>query len=221
TTYDWSNLTVTAVITPEGLSLTPNATHNINAAISSVPTEGHGLGRGIAALIGMNEDKINQKVYEGALPKFQQQIPQEAQEEALERISVEQAQRNADLRSKYLIGNDTAAVRDFLIRELSLASRPEAIFVKGRFEWRGMADQRGADAPQPPKLATTFEPGVTADLHIASLLTSAASGLWHQDKVRSVQNLTIETRDVPPGTPPKDAVDVRQNVAFADYIKAV
>jgi hypothetical protein len=84
-----------------------------------------------------------------------------------------------------------------------------------------MPDQRGADAPQPPRLATTFEPGVTADLHLASLLTSAASGLWHQDKVRSVQNLMIQTRDVPPGTPPKDAVSVRENVSFADYMKAV
>ncbi len=221
TTYDWSNLTVTAVITPEGLTLSPSATHNIDAAICSVPTEGHGLGRGIAALIGMDQDKINQRVYEGALPKFQQQIPQEAREEALERISVEQAQRNADLRSKYLIGDDTAAVRDFLIRQLALASRPEAIFVGGRFEWRGMPDQRGADAPQPPELASTIEPGVTADLHLASLLTSAASGLWHQDQVRSVQNLVIETKAVPPGTPPKDAVKVRRNISFADYVKAV
>ncbi len=221
TTYDWSNLTVTATITPEGLNLSPNSTHNIDAAISSAPTGGHGLERGIAALIGMDRDKITQKVYEGALPKFQQQIPQEAQEEALERISVEQAQRNADLRSKYLIGDDTAAVRDLLIRQLSLSSRPEAIFVGGRFEWRSAPDQRGADSPQPPKLASTIESGVTADLHLGSLLTSAASGLWLQDKVRSVQNLVIETKAVPPGTPPKDAVSVSQNMSFADYVKAV
>jgi hypothetical protein len=221
TTYDWSNMTVTAVITPGGLTLSPSSTHNINAAIGSAPTAGNGLGRGIAALIGMNKDKITQKVYEGALPKFQQQIPQEAQEEALERISVEQAQRNADLRSKYLIGNDTAAVRDFLIRQLWMASRPEAIFVGGRFEWRGAPDQRGADMPQPPKLASTYEPGVTADLHLGSLLTSAASGIWLQDKVRSAQNLMIQTKAVPPGTPPKDAVSVTENVSFADYVKAV
>jgi hypothetical protein len=221
TTYDWSNLTVTAVVTPEGLSLSPSSTHNINAAISSAPTAGHGLGRGIAALIGMDQETIRQKVYEGALPKFQEQIPQEAQEEALERISVEQAQRNADLRSKYLIGNDTAAVRDFLIRQLSMASRPHAIFVGGRFEWRGAPDQRGADMPQPPKLASTIDPGVTADLHLGSLMTSAAAGIWQQDRVRSVQNLVIQTRAVPSGTPPKDAVNVTPNMSFADYVKAV
>jgi hypothetical protein len=221
TTYDWSNLTVTAVITPDGLSLTPSATHNINAAIGSVPTAGHGLGRGIAALIGMNEGKIDQKVYEGALPKFQQQIPQEAAEEANERIAVEAANRNADLRSKYLIGNDTAAVRDFLIRQLALASRPDAIFVGGRFEWRGAPDQRGADAPQPPKLAATYDPGVTADLHLASLLSSAAAGIWQQERVRSVGNLMIQTRPVPPGGSPKDGATISQNVSFADFVKAV
>jgi hypothetical protein len=221
TTYDWSNLTVTAVITPEGLNLSPSSTHAIDAAIGSAPTAGHNLGRGIAALIGMDQNKITGKVREGALPKFQQQIPQEAQEEALERISVEQAQRNADLKSKYLVGNDTAAVRDFLIRQLSLQSRPQAIFVGGRFEWRGMPDQRGADTPQPPKLATTIEPGVTADLHLGSLLTSAAGGLWQQDQMRSVENLMIQTKAVPPGTPPKDAVSVTKNIGFGDYVKAV
>ncbi len=102
-----------------------------------------------------------------------------------------------------------------------MSSRPEAIFVGGRFEWRGAPDQRGADAPQPPKLASTIDPGVTADLHLGSLLTSAASGLWQQDKVRSVQNLMIQTKAVPPGTPPKDAVKVSENVSFADYLKAV
>ncbi len=221
TTYDWSNLTITAVITPSGLNLIPSATHAVDAAIGSAPTCGRELGRDIAALIGMNQQKINQKVKDGALPQFQQRIPQEAAEETQEKLSVEEAQRNADLRSKYLIGNDTAAVRDFLIRQLSMKSRPEAIFVGGRFEWRGAPDQRGADTPQPPKLASTFDPGVTADLHLASLATSAASGLWQQEKVRSVQNLMIETKAVPPGAPPSDAVSVKENVSFPDYLKAV
>src|SRR5262249_14574852 len=49
----------------------------------------------------------------------------------------------------------------------------------------------------------------------------AASGIWLQDKVRSVQTLVIQTKAVPPGTPPKDAVGVTENVSFADYVKAV
>jgi len=221
TTYDWSNLTVTKTITPDGLSISPNLTHNIDAAICSAPTQGNGLKRGIAALIGMNQDKITEKVKEGALPRFRQSIPEETLEEVLERTSVEQAKQNADLWSKYLPGNDTAQVSDFLIKQLSMASRPEAIYVGGRFEWRGAPDQRGADMPRPPRLASTIEPGVTADLHLGSLLTSAAGGIWQQDKFRSVQNVMIQTKAVPSGTPPKDAVEVRENVSFADYIKAV
>jgi hypothetical protein len=220
-TYDWSNLTVTKTITPEGVSFSPNLTHNIEAVICSTPTQGNGLKRGIAALIGMNQDKITAKVKEGALPRFRQQIPQESLEEARERTSVKQAKQNADLRSKYLPGNETAQVGDFLIKQLSMASRPEAIYVGGRFEWRGAPDQRGADMPQPPSLAATTEPGVTADLHLGSVLTSAASGIWRQDRLRSVQNVMIQTKVVPPGTPPRDAVDIRENVSFADYIKAV
>ncbi len=221
TTYDWSNMTVTAIITPEGLSLSPSSTHNIDASICAQPTDSNGLKRGIAALIGMNEGKIEQKVYEGALPKFQQQIPEEAAEEANERIGVEQSQRNAELKSKYLIGDDTAAVKDFLIKQLSMKSRPDAIFVGGRFEWRGAPSQVGADMPQPPKLNETYEPGVTADLHLGSLLTSAAAGIWQQEKMKSIRNVMIQTQIVPPGGSPKDAAKITQNVSYADYIKAV
>jgi hypothetical protein len=58
-------------------------------------------------------------------------------------------------------------------------------------------------------------------LHLGSLLSSAAGGIWRQDTLRSVQNVMIQTKAVPPGTPPEDAVEVRQNVSFADYIKAL
>jgi hypothetical protein len=221
TTYDWSELTVTTVLRPSGLELIPSATHSIDASICSAPAPGGELGRSIAALIGMNQQKITNKVYEGALPKFQQQIPAEAAEETQERITAESAQRNADLRSKYLIGNDTAAVRNFQITNLSLRSRPEAVFVGGLFQWRGAPDQRGADAPQPPKLARTFDSGVTADIHLGSLGTSAASGFWRQFSVQFVKNLVIVTKAVPPGTPPKDAVTLRANVDFENYLKAV
>src|SRR5262249_55445005 len=131
------------------------------------------------------------------------------------------AQRNADLRSKYLIGNDTAAIRDFLITHLSLRSRPEAIFVGGLFQWRGGPDPRGADAPQPPRPAAWHDPRGTPGLRPCAPATSAASGLWQQCAVQFVKNVVIVTKAVPPGTPPRDAVTVRTNVDFADYLKAV
>ena len=221
TTYDWSELSVTVIVRPSGLELIPSATHCIDAAIGSVPACGGEVARAIAAMIGFDKEKINQKVYEGALPKFQERIPTEAAEETQERIGEESEKRNADLQAKYLIGNDTAAINEFLITRLSLRSRPEAINVGGLFQWRDAPDQRGADAPQPPRLATTYDPGVTADIHISSLLTSGASGLWRQFSVQFVKNLVIVTKAVPPGTPPKDAVTVRVNVDYANYLAGV
>ena len=221
TSYDWSELTITTVLRPSGLTITPSSTHNIDAAIGACPTQGNGLGRGIAALIGLDQNAITQKVKEGALPKLQQQIPAEAQEEALERIARETATRNADLRAKGLVGNDTVAVNDVLIKQLSLRSRPDAVFVGGLFQWRGAPGQLGADAPQPRSLATTYEPGVTADVHVSSLLCSAVAGMYQRDEVRSVQNLMITIKDAPPGTPPADTIKVAKNVDFPTYIKAV
>jgi hypothetical protein len=221
TSYDWSELTITTVLRPSGLTITPASTHNIDAAIASCPTQGNGLARGIAGLIGMNQSAINQRVKEGALPKLQQQIPAEAQEEALERIAQQTAERNADLRAKGLVGNNTVAVKDVLIKDLSLRSRPDGVFVGGLFQWRGAPGQIGADAPQPPALTSTFEPGITADVHLSSLITSAAAGIYQRGEVSSVHDLMITIKDAAPGTPPADSVKIAKNVDFPTYIKAV
>ena len=221
TTYDWSELTITTVLRSSGLTITPSSTHNINASICAAPTAGGGLGRGIAALIGLNQNAITQKVKEGAMPRFQQQIPVEAQEEALERIGQQTVERNADLRSKGLSGDNTVAVRDLLITQLSLRSRPDAVLVGGLLQFRDAPGQLGADAQKPSSLATTIEPGVTADVHLGSLLSSVASGVYQRDEVKSVDNLMLSIADVPPETAPRDAVKVTKNVDFATYSKAV
>src|SRR5262249_43506668 len=59
------------------------------------------------------------------------------------------------------------------------------------------------------------------DLHLGSLLTSAGSGLWSRDEVKTVRNVMIVTKAVPRGTPPRDAVTVKPNTDFANYLKAV
>jgi hypothetical protein len=81
--------------------------------------------------------------------------------------------------------------------------------------------QVGADAPQPPSLAAGYEPGVTADVHLSSLLNTAAAGAYRRDDIRTVQNLMISIKDLPPGAPPADAVSVTKNVDFPTYLKAV
>ena len=173
----------------------------------------------VAGIIGLNQEKINQKVYEGAVGRFRQQIPQEAQEEAQERIAGQQAERNAQL-SQYLIGNNTLVFQDFLISGLSLRSRPEAVYVNGLLQPRAGRAQQGADAPQPVSL-TTPDPGLTADVHITSVLNSVADALYQRAIVQTTDNIMILTKDVPPGTAPAEAVTVRRNVDFPTYSKVV
>jgi hypothetical protein len=219
TTYDWSELTITTVLRDSGLQITPSYRHNIDATISSQPVCGGEFGRLIAGLIGMNQQTINDRVYQGAIGKFRERIPAEAMEEATERIAGETERRNADLRSKGLIGNNTVEIKDFRIKELLLRSRPEGVFVGGLFQWQG-APELGADAPQPARL-NTFETGVTANVHLSSLLTSLIRGAFQRDPIKSVQNLTIVTKDVPAGTPPREAFTLIQNTDLPAFLRLV
>lgn len=219
TTFDWAEQTIYAMLSPSGLSLTPQATHNISAQICSAPQAGGGLMRAIAGLVGFSQDRINNEVYQNAMPRFQQQIPQEAQEEAEERIAGELAHRNGEIR-RYLVGNDLLAIQEFLVSGLSMRSRPDAVYVGGLFQSRTGDHQRGADSPQPVRLAAP-DAGLTADIHVGSVLTSAVDALFQRPGVQEVQNLMIVTHDVPPGTPPGQAVTVTKNVDFPTYLKAV
>ena len=221
TSVDQAELTVTTVLTSSGLAIAPSWRHAIDATIWSQPTAGGDFGRFIASLIGMDQQAITNRVYEGAIGRFREQIPVEAREEGLERIAAESAKRNADLRSQYLVGNNTIAVRDFLLTQVALRSRPEAAFIAGLLEWRGAPGQRGADLPQPPVLAATFEPGVTADVHLGSLLSSLVAGAYQREPVASVQNLMVTIRQMPPNTPPRDAITLAKNVDFATFARAV
>jgi len=220
TTVDNAELTITTVLRPSGLQIAPSYTHAIDAAITSCPTEGHEMGRGIAALVGMDQDRINQKVYEGSIGQFRQQIPAEALEEAQERIARETIERNDDLRAKGLVGDDTLAVQDVLIKDLSLRSRPQAVLIGGIFGWRNAPGSVGADLPEPASLAT-IEPGVRANVHLGSLLGTLVAGMYERDEVRSVENLMLVIKEVPPGTPPREGIEVTKNVDFATFAKKV
>jgi len=218
TSIDQAELTITTQITTTGLVLAPSYKHAIDAQICSTPTEGNGVGRLVAGLIGMNQSKINEKVREGAIPQFQQRIPAEAMEEAQERIGKEAYQRNSELFWHYLKGNNTLAVNNLLINQLSLNSRPEAAYIGGLLHWQN-SEYRGADAPQPSQFLVP-EAGVTADLHIGSILTSLAEVAYQRDDVKNVQNVMIVTHNVPAGSPPSQAFTLTNNVDFPTYEKA-
>lgn len=220
TTIDQSEMTVTAIIRPSGLQLVPSQTHNTDAQITSAPNpcEG-GMGRAVAGLIGFNQERIRQEVYNGAIGKMRTNVVVEAKEESGERIAKAAAEQNAKL-SEYLIGNDSLAIRNILITNLALSSRPENALIGGKLQWRGDTIQPGADAPQPASMAVP-DAGVSADIHLNSILTGMTHGYFQTETLRNTDNLMIETRKIPPDAPPDQRIKVSRNVDYPTFLTAV
>lgn len=219
TSTDSGLLTVTAILTPFGVQLQPGNTHNIDARICSAPTPGKGLTRGIASLIGLNQQKITDKVYDQAIGRIRQQVAQGAADEAAERSATAQNEQNAKIHNA-LPGDGSARVKDIEIAGLSLRSRPTNALIGGRVTWAGVPVQVGADVPQPPRFAAPA-PGISADIHLASVANNVLGGFLQSPEAADVQNLMIEVRKPAPGTPPKDAAKVEKNVDFPAYLKRV
>jgi hypothetical protein len=219
TSQDYSQLTIVAVLTPNGLQLGPQYQHNVDAFISSVPQPGRNLMRAIASLIGFNQARITNEVYKNALPKMRENVAQNAQELGAQRTSEEAAIRNVEYR-KYLIGYNRLALRNLLIEGLTMRSRPENALLGGTLRWLNARDQVGADMPQPSWLAVPA-PGVSADLHLGSILTSLSRGYLQSDAVRGIDNLMVVTRPVPPGGSIRDAAEVVRNADYPTFLAAV
>ena len=218
TSTDHSQLTITAILRPSGLAVAPGYQHNVSAAVSSNPIAGKGFGRAIASLVGLNQGKITNKVYQAAISKIVQGVVDGAAELGQIKAGEGAAQKNAQL-ARALVGNDTLRVKTIEIAGLSLRSRPEYALVGGTVRWVGAAEQVGADAPQPPAL-TTYQPGVCADVHLPSLATNLARGYIQSPEVQGIENFLIVTRKVPEGTPPGQGVQMTRNADYATFLKA-
>jgi hypothetical protein len=219
TSYDTSEVTAVAVLRPSGLSVLPLQSHSTDAVITSFKQPGKGFARFVAAAIGFNQPKITQKVYEGAIGQIRQNVVTEGAEVAQEKSAQATAQKNAQL-ARFLIGGDALAFRNLLITGLSLRSLPTNALIGGKLQWQGAQEQVGADAVQPAKLAAP-DPGVSADLHLSSILTSLTRGYLQSDAVRGLENLMIVTRKVPPNAPPRQGIEVARNADFGTFLKAV
>jgi hypothetical protein len=219
TSQDNSELTITAVVRPSGLALAPAYLHTISAAIGSMPIQGKGLNRAIASVIGLNQTKITDKVYEGAIGKIQQGVVEGSSELGAIKANEAAAEKNAQIQ-QYLVGNDTARYNNLAVTGLSLRSRPEFALIGGTVQWQGAAEQVGADAPQPRKFQN-HESGVTADLHLGSVLTNLVRGYLQSPAGARVENLMVVTKKVPPNTPPREGIVTSENVDFATFRKAI
>ena len=193
TSTDSSVLTIVAVLRPSGIQFFPDSTHGTDATVGAAPLPGKGLGRGIASLLGLNQYKITQKVYEGAIGKIRQETVQGSREEAAERTAERASQVNSQLAGAF-VGPDTLAVKNFEVDALRLRSRPEFVLVDGRLKWRGASDQVGAEMPKPAKFLTA-DPGVSADVHLASVMTNLTRGY--------LQDPLDQERDEPHGRDPQ------------------
>ncbi|MGE3820331.1 MAG: hypothetical protein AB7I30_13035 [Isosphaeraceae bacterium] len=218
-TTDQQELTIVAVIRASGLALHPSFKHNVGMLLGASPMPGGGLMRFFASLLGYSRERILQEVRANAFPRIRENVIQEALLQALENTSAESAQRNATLR-QYLIGDNRLVYQNVLVEGLSLRSRPENALISGRVQFLGAEGQRGADAPQPQHLATP-DYGVSADLHLTSLLTNFVAGYLHSPEVQRVQTLLIETRNVPAGSPAGAGLTITRNADFPTFLKAI
>jgi hypothetical protein len=223
TTYDWAELTITTVISTAGISLTPSYHHTIDASITSEPTDDHHahVVRTLASLAGLDQQAINDRVYEQSIKQFRERIPVEAQDQGEEMTAREAAKRTADLREEYLVGGDRVALgRRILLSKVAVGSRPEGVLANGILQWRDAERPRGADTPVPTQLPRP-ETGASAVIHPASILTNLASGVLQTGDLKTVDNLMIVVKTVPPGAPPREALEITRNVDFATYAQAV
>ena len=219
TTFDSGEVTATAVLRPTGLFLYSDSTHATDAQIGAVPTADHNFGRLIAGLIGFNQQRIRQKVYEGAIPKMRTEVASEARLEANERLAKAQAEENERLKAN-LPGDGTLAIRNLLISDLSLRSRPDRALIDGKIQWRGAAEQVGAESPEPASLQEPVA-GVAADVHLPSSFTNLTRGYLQSPAAEGVESLMIVTHKIPPDAPPSDGIEVSRNVPWQTFSKAV
>lgn len=219
TTTDHPEVTIVAVLSPSGLRLEPRYQHDVDATVDSFKIHGQVVGRGVASVMGLDQAAINRRVYEGAIGRMRQNVEQEAAELGAERTAAAAAEQNARL-AQFLIGNDSLAFRNLLITGLRLRSRPELALVGGTLQWRGASDQVGADAPRPAKFAAP-EAGVTANLHLTSILTSLVRGYLQSDAVRGLKNLMVVTKKVPADAPPSQGVVLSTNADYPTFLQAV
>jgi hypothetical protein len=219
TTFDSGEVTATAVLRPSGLFLYSDSTHNTDARIGSAPTSDHNFGRMIAGLIGMNQQRITNKVYEGAIGRIRSEVRTEARAEADERLAKAQVQENDRLRPN-LPGDGTLLIRNLLVTDLSLRSRPDRALIDGTLEWRGATEQVGAESTVPRSYQMPVA-GVAADVHLPSVLTNFSRGYLQSPDVKSVENLMIVTRKIPPDAPPQEGIELSRNVSWDTFSKAV
>lgn len=222
TSRDNSQVTVTTILSPNGLSIMPQTSHDVDLNVRADPAQGGEFARRFATLFGMGRDQIQERVRQGALTRLRQQVPQNADELAGIKAANAQAEQNAKMRN-VLPGDGTVRMGPMQLDGASFRSRPDRALISGTAGWTGGPSPRGADRPRPTSFGEAA-PGVSADIHLPSLAGNAAEGYLLSPDAREVQNVMLvgrkqEAAALPDPDAPK--FDVTRNSDYATFYKAV
>ncbi|MFO0960681.1 MAG: hypothetical protein U0800_25135 [Isosphaeraceae bacterium] len=220
TSRDNSQVTVTTILSPYGLSIMPQTSHEVDLAVRADPAQGGNLARRFATLFGMGRDQIQERVREGALTRLRQQVPQNADELAAIRAADAQVQQNARLRN-VLPGDGSVRLGPMAMTQASFRSRPDRALIGGKVGWVGGPPPRGADMQQPANFLTS-DPGVSADVHLPSLIGNAAEGYLTSPSAKDIHNVMLVGRkgEAAP-LPDAPKFDITQNADYATFYRAV
>lgn len=174
-----------------GLQLAPGYQHGISATVGSSPQPGRGLGRLIASLVGYNQRRITNEVYEGAIGQIREGIVSGSSELAGIRASERAAQINAQVRP-YIVDARTAGVNNFGVTDLRMATHGHFARIQGNVVSFGDPDQAVATFPQ-PRTFSTLGSGITVDVHLPAALANVARGLLRTPEAQGVTNVMIVT----------------------------
>ena len=200
-----------------GLQLAPGYQHNISATITSAPKAGKGLARGIASLIGYNQDRITDEVYEGAIGQIRSQVVDGASDLAGIKASQKANDLNARIRP-FIIDAQTAGTGRVAVGGIRLQSTSNLAMVTGTVYDPSTAEVTGASFPVPG-----FGPlgyGANVAIHIPSVVSNVSGLLQDSPQTAGIENIMVV---IPPQGPNGEPPDVRveQNVDFATYLAEV
>lgn len=220
TIYNTSEARVFITVRPRpgGISINPRPTNNVDAKIGADKLPGHHphLTRTAISLVGFDQDRIEQQIYENGIDRIRQEAATSSREIADYRAAEAQVDLNNQA-TRYLVGERRIEIGPVALTGTELRSQPSFVGVRGRIQSRMGLTALGADYPLPAEFGAPG-PGVTADLHLPSTLTNVVGGLFQSAEVQEVENLLIETRPPESGEP---AIQTQKNIDFSTYLEAI
>jgi hypothetical protein len=200
-----------------GLQMAPGYEHAVNAAITTTPVPGAGMKRFIASLIGQGQRRITDKVYEQSITKMRDSVAANARELSTIRTTESAARLNAQIRP-YILDGRTVGIDRMGVTDLRLFTAGDHATALGTlYSFDGPKLQRATFAQ--PRRLNSFQPGITADLHLPSVLANLVQGAYQNPEVQNTTSIQIEATAGAPDA--KNPPTITRNVDFPAYLQSV